>query len=148
MTLKEIYEWDKKNFERLSRFQLSHKYKNPGILLFAAAFIGIFVFRFVDSEPEWIRMLLKNVMILGLLMVSISKEKIEDEFIIKLRQQSYQLAFITCVIYYMVQPMVSFIADLILNKDVQPFQMGYVGVLTFMLLVQLGFFWLLLRKCR
>ena len=75
----------------------------------------------------------------------LSKEKIEDELIEVLRSKSYALAFIIGVLYTLFQPLANFIVDFVLGKQDTPTEIGYVQVLLFMLLIQVGFFELLKR---
>ena len=52
-----------------------------------------------------------------LLVISLSKEKIEDEFIDSLRSQSYRLAFIMAIVYSLVQPVVNYAVAVLFNQD-------------------------------
>lgn len=47
-------------------------------------------------------------MVLGLLIISISKEKTEDELIAKLRMQSYNYAVIGAVAYCLIMPFINY----------------------------------------
>ncbi len=97
--------------------------------------------------PEWVRFLLNNLLMLGMLMVSLSKDKIEDEFVVTLRSKSYQLAFIFGIGYTIIfLPLVNFLADLIQGSAFTPLQTDYFDVLFLMLLVQL-FSFKRLKRC-
>jgi hypothetical protein len=85
-------------------------------------------------------------MIVGLLIISISREKIEDELIESLRSKSYALAFIIGVIYTMLQPVVNYVVDLMLGKQEEVGNIYYFEVLLFMLLIQVMFFEVLKRN--
>ena len=54
--------------------------------------------------------------------------------------------FIIGVIYIMLQPLVNSVVDFILGTNAQPDNLGYVQVLLFMLLIQVGFFEILKRN--
>ena len=79
-------------------------------------------------------------------MISVSKEKIEDEYIDSLRSQSYRLAFILAIVYALVQPIVNFVVAYVLNQDDDIKSFSYFQVLFFMLIVQLLYFWKLKKQ--
>ena len=130
----------------LDKFQLPNVFKKVGITLFLLSFIVLTIIKFTENEPLWVRPALKQAMLVGLLVISISREKIEDELIQILRSKSYALAFIIGVIYIMLQPLVNQVVNFILGTSEEPDNMGYVQVLLFMLLIQVGFFEVLKRN--
>ena len=69
---------ERNKLHRWGRFQLPNVYKKVGWSIVASAFALMIAKGFFD-EPTWVKPVLRNLMILGFLMVSISKEKIEDE---------------------------------------------------------------------
>ncbi|MCF7561403.1 hypothetical protein L3X39_12210 [Sabulilitoribacter multivorans] len=147
MNLKSIQECERTKLEKfLSKFQLPHIYKKIGIGTVVLSFILLTVIKFTDNEPSWMRLSLKHLMIVGLLVISISREKIEDELIESLRSKSYALAFIIGVIYTMLQPAVNYVADLIIDSQEEIGNIYYFEVLLFMLLIQVMFFEVLKRN--
>lgn len=146
MTFKKMIEHDRKLFEKLRRFQLPNHWKRVGYWVVAIVFGLMIAKRFVD-EPSWVKPLLNNLFLMGLLIVSISKEKIEDERIAALRSQSYGIAFITGVFYAFVQPYVGYLVELVIRPEEANADMSYFQVLVFMLVVQLMFFRQLKRSC-
>ncbi|WP_158009593.1 hypothetical protein [Tenacibaculum todarodis] len=123
----------------MNRFQLSNKFKKIGYIVAIIAFILIFVRKSVDA-PIWVHSALLNIVLVGLLIVSISKEKIEDEFIDSLRSQSYRLAFLMVVVYSLTQPFINYIVGIFLNQNESLESFSYFQVLFFMLVIQLMFF--------
>ncbi len=86
-------------------------------------------------------------MLIGLLIVTISREKIEDEFIENLRSKSFSLAFIIGVIYVLAQPLVNYIVSLILQSEKASFEdLGDFQILWFLLVIYLTAFWSLKRR--
>ncbi len=73
--------------------------------------------------------------------VSLSKEKIEDEFMDSLRSQSYRLAFLMAILYSLAQPIVNYGLAVLFNQNDELEYFDYFQVLFFMLIVQLMFFW-------
>lgn len=147
MSFKKVSECERTKLESfLDKFQLPNVYKKVGLTVFVLSFLLLTVIKFIDSEPLWVRPGLKQMMLVGLLIISISREKIEDELIQILRSKSYSLAFIIGVIYIMLQPLINYIVDFILGTTEEPDNLGYVQVLLFMLLIQVGFFEVLKRN--
>ncbi|MBZ0326271.1 MAG: hypothetical protein K8F54_01585 [Altibacter sp.] len=146
--LKNIWEWDKRNFERLRRFQLPHRFKQIGFALFLVAFLALLAFRFVNNDATVIKTSLKYILLIGLLIISVSKEKIEDERIVQLRQQSYQVAFVVGVLYsILILPLVNYMADVIFKKESLGFEVNSWEVLFIMLLMQWFIFRMMRKKC-
>ncbi|MEZ4782179.1 MAG: hypothetical protein R2816_11700 [Flavobacteriaceae bacterium] len=147
MNLKKTTECERTKLESfLDKFQLPNVFKKIGLTILALSFLLLTIIKFTDSEPLWARPLLKQGMLIGLLIISISREKIEDELIQTLRSKSYSLAFIIGVIYIMLQPLTNQIVNFILGTSEAPDNLGYVQVLLFMLLIQVGFFEVLKRN--
>jgi len=147
MNFKKVSECERTKLESfLDKFQLPNVFKKVGLTVFVLSFLLLTVIKFIDGEPIWLKPALKQFMLVGLLVISISKEKIEDELIQILRSKSYSLAFIIGVIYIMLQPIFDKATDFILGLDPQPNDTGYVQVLLFMLLIQIGFFEVLKRN--
>jgi hypothetical protein len=147
MNLKKTTECERTKLESfLDKFQLPNVFKKVGLTVLALSFLLLTIIKFTDSEPLWARPLLKQGMLIGLLIISISREKIEDELIQTLRSKSYSLAFIIGVIYIMLQPLANQIVNFILGTSEAPDNLGYVQVLLFMLLIQVGFFEVLKRN--
>ena len=147
MGLNKVTECERTKLESfLDKFQLPNSFKKVGIAIFLLSFVVLTIIKFTDNEPLWLRPALKQAMLVGLLMISISREKIEDELIQILRSKSYALAFIIGVIYIMLQPLTNELVNFILGTAEAPDNMGYVQVLLFMLLIQVGFFEVLKRN--
>jgi len=149
--MSEFCEAEKKRWGELNQFQLSNQWKKIGWTITGIAIIFLMTRKLI-TDALWLRFVLLNAIIIGLLIVSLSKEKIEDELIIKLRAQSYRMAFIFGVIYSLVQPYVEagvrIIKLKLLDQSIQDVTstFSYFQVLIFMLLVQVLFFYQLNRS--
>lgn len=147
MKLKETEKCERTKLEQfVSKVQFPNSYKKFGFAIVILSFIVLIVFKFLDNEPLWINQMLKQAMIIGLLIISLAKEDIEDELIESLRSKSYALAFIIGVGYTMLQPLANYVVNLILVKQKAPPEIGYIQVILFMLLIQVGFFEVLKRN--
>ncbi len=137
--MKNICEAERNKLQRWGKFQLPNSYIKIGWSIIIGTFLLMIAKKFID-EPTWVKPVLRNVMILGFLMVSISKEKIEDELMASLRATSYRLALIIGVLYALVQPYVTYGIESLLDPGNAELDNGYFQVLLYILLVQILFF--------
>ena len=144
MSKQSMCERERSQLEKMNKFQLGNQYKRIGYVIAIGTFVLMIARKYVE-DTEWIRPILHGVLLIGLLIVSLSKEKIEDELIDSLRSQSYRLAFILAIVYSLVQPLVNFGVGTLLNQDDKLQGFNYFQVLFFMLIIQLMFFWKLKR---
>lgn len=144
MSKQSICERERNQLEKLNKFQLGNQYKKVGYIIAIGTFVLMILRKYVE-DSEWIRPILHGILLIGLLIISLSKEKVEDEFIDSLRSQSYRLAFIMAIVYSLVQPLVNYGVAVLFNQDDKLQGFSYFQVLFFMLIVQLMFFWQLRR---
>jgi len=113
-----------------------------GITLGALSIVMMLVRKFaLEGDTDWLKLLLQKTLLVGLLIMSISKDKEEDEMVITLRSQSYAIAFVIGVVYALVMPYVEFGVDSVIGSNVSEFKnLGDFQVLLFMLMIQLMFF--------
>jgi uncharacterized membrane protein len=140
-----ICERERRQLEKMNKFQLRSHYKKVGFMVAIGSFAFMIAIKYIDN-PVWLKPFLHGVLLIGLLLISVSKEKIEDEYIDSLRSQSYRLAFILAIVYSLVQPIVNFVVSYILKQDDEYESFNYFQVLFFMLIVQLLFFWKLKKQ--
>ena len=139
MTKKTFCEAEQRRLHKLNKFQLPNRYKKIGYYIMGISF-SLMIAKIFFDEPTWVKPALSNILLLGFLMVSISKEKIEDEFIVSLRSQSDRIALILGVLYSIIQPYVNYFVEYLLRGDEASLDFSYFQVLYFILLVQLMFF--------
>jgi len=132
-------ESERKKIEKMSRFQLSNSFKKVGYIIAISAFVLMIIRKYFEGT-EWLRPILQAVLLVGLLLVSLSKEKIEDEFIDSLRSQSYRFSFLLAIVYSLIQPLINFGVSYLLNENDELKSFNYFQVLFFMLIVQILFF--------
>ncbi len=144
MSKQTICERERSHLEKMNKFQLPNQFKKVGIYIAIITFLLLIVRKCID-DSEWVRPILHAVLLIGLLIVSLAKEKIEDEFIDSLRAQSYRLAFLMAIVYSLVQPLINFGVAFLVNENNELKSFNYFQVLFFMLIVQLMFFWQLKR---
>lgn len=144
MSKSTICERERKYIEKMNKFQLSNQFKKIGYYIAFGTFALMIAKKFID-EPIWVKPFLRGLILFGMLLISISKNKIEDEFIESLRSQSYRFAFILAVLYALIQPLINYGVGFLLNQNENFESFSYFQVLFFMLVVQLMVFWQLKR---
>ncbi|MDB4171524.1 MAG: hypothetical protein P8P28_05990 [Polaribacter sp.] len=140
-----ICERERIQLEKMNKFQLGNPYKKVGFTVTITSFVLIIAIKYIDN-PVWLKPFLHGILLIGLLLISVSKEKIEDEYIDSLRSQSYRLAFILAIVYALLQPIVNVVVSYVLQQDNEYESFNYFQVLFFMLIVQLLFFWKLKKQ--
>lgn len=146
MNVKSFVECERKSLEKMKRYQLPNSFKKIGIGLILISLIAFFVNKFSIENID-LKLTAKYGILVGLLLISISKEKIEDELITSLRMQSYTFAFIAGVIITLLtNPLFNYIANLISQKQQENFEgVGDWEILWILLSVQVFYFELLKR---
>ena len=139
-----ICEKERSYVEKMNKFQLHYKFKKIGYILSLLTFALMIVKKFID-EPTWVKPVLSGILLIGMLIISLAKEKLEDEYIDSLRSQSYRIAFILVIVYSLVQPLVNFGVGLLFDESEKLQGFDYFQVLFYMLVVQLMVFWQLKR---
>jgi hypothetical protein len=84
-----------------------------------------------------------KVVLVSMLIFSLSKEKMEDEMIIKFRMQSYSFAFISAILYALVQPYITLAVAALLKPDFAFSEINILALIWFMLFVQIASFQML-----
>lgn len=146
MNVKSFMECERKSLEKMKRYQLPNSFKKIGIGLILISLIAFFVNKFSIENID-LKQTAKYGILVGLLLISISKEKVEDELITTLRMQSYTFAFIAGVIITLItNPLVNYIANLVSQKQQENFEgVGDWEILWILLSVQVFYFELLKR---
>lgn len=148
MNLKSIAECERRNLEKMKRYRLPFGYKKIGILVIMISIIGIIINK-TSIDDNLFAQVGKYGILLGLVLISLSKEKIEDELVISLKMQAYTFAFVISVILTLTNPLFTYIASIIANKPMDIFKgMGDWQILWLLLSIQLFYFEFLKRVSR
>jgi len=110
MELKSKQEGDIEKIDKITGFQLPNKFKIVGLVIFIVSLISSIMLDVYLKDDKYLNIFKRIAVstgILGLLIISISKEKIEDELIAKIRMQSYNYAAIGAVIVYLIMPFIN-----------------------------------------
>jgi hypothetical protein len=137
MTTKSFLDCERKSLDKLKKYQLPNVYKKVGIVILAIGFIALF---FTDKDTNY-KLIAKYTLLIGFLIVSISKEKIEDELVENLRMHSYTFAFIFAVFITITNPLFSYIVNFFTNEKQAVFDgIGDWMILWLLLSVQVFYF--------
>lgn len=146
MDTKKVIECERTKIERWSEFQLPNRWKTIGTLLCLVTFSTMIGLKFTDSEPLWLKEVLRKSLLVGFLIVILSKEKIEDEMLGALRAKAFTLAFVIGVLYALAQPLIDNLVHNLIYEPNPDNDFSYFQLLSFMLLIQIMFFEVLKRN--
>lgn len=146
MDAKKVIECERTKIERWSEFQLPNRWKTIGTLLCLVTFSTMIGLKFTDSEPLWLKEVLRKSLLVGFLIVILSKEKIEDEMLGALRAKAFTLAFVIGVLYALAQPLIDNLVHNLIYEPNPDNDFSYFQLLSFMLLIQIMFFEVLKRN--
>ena len=148
MSKETFCEAEERRMNKILNFGLPNSYKKIGISLVAVCILFLISRKLFDLEiSETIRFISKRVVLVGLLIVVISKEKVEDEMIQSLRGRAFTMAFIFGVIFTLIQPLFNYIASFIVEKDKEGLtDVGDFQILWLLLTIYLLFFYMLKRR--
>ncbi len=142
MNTEKFVDCERKRMQKFINFRLPHRFMTIGIAVVLLSIVMMFVRAFaMEGETEWLKELLQKTMLVGMLIMSLSKDKVEDEMTVSLRAQSYAIAFVTGVIYALVMPYVEFGVSNVVHSGGETLKdLGDFQVLLFMLMIQLMFY--------
>ena len=142
-------EAEDRRFEKFKNFGLPHTYRKIGVILVIISLLMMISSKFVtyDFDTTSLKFLSKRIILVGLLVIAISKEKVEDEMIRTIRGQAFSMAFVAGVVYTLAQPLINYIVALFIEKDKEPLSdVGDFQVLWFLLTMYLLFFYMIKRR--
>ena len=116
---------DIEKINKFTSYQLPNKFKIVGLTLFIISVLAIISsvkLNFIElRSQELFERVAQTGVILGLLMITLSKEKVEDELIAKIRMQSFNCAVVGAVLLYLLLPFIHYL--LVFNlSEVRPIE--------------------------
>ena len=148
MDMNSALECEKKSLKKLKKYRLPNRFKTIGIGVIVFSLVSIIVNK-TSVDNGLFTQTAKYGILLGLLFISLSKEKIEDELMINLKMQSYTFAFVISVIITLTNLLFTFITSALFEKQMNVFKgIGDWQVLWFLLSIQLFYFEFLKRVSR
>lgn len=142
MNKEKLIECERRRFEKWLNFRLPYNFLKIGVAI-ALVSVAIMFFRafVMEGDTEWLKAITKKTLLIGMLMMSLSRDKEEDEMTIALHMQSYAIAFVVGVVYALVMPYVEYGVSNVVNDGGEAYKdLGDFQVLLFMLMIQLMFY--------
>jgi len=148
MNKESFIECERKRLNKIVSFRLPHSFMKIGIAIAAISIVAMFGRAFfMEGDTEWLKELAKKGLLIGMLIMSVSKDKEEDEMTNNLRMQSYTIAFVIGVVYALVMPYVDYGVSNVMKPEAETLKdLGDFQVLLFMLMIQLMFYHTLKRN--
>lgn len=139
MEKEKFIECERKGLQKLINFRLPYYFYKIGMAIIGVAIVMMFVRAFaLQGDQEILKEALRRLLLVGMLLMSVAKDKDEDEMLIKLRMQSYTYAFVAGVLYALIMPFVEYGVSNAFKPEGEAFHdIGDFQLLIFMLLVQL-----------
>lgn len=147
MNMNKICDSEERRLHWLVNFKLPNYWKKIGWGVLIISIFFLILTKFFDDDYLVIKSILKKLTLVGLLIVAISKDKIEDELVENLRGKAFSFSFIIGVVYVLVQPIINYAAFLVVKPERAKFEdLGDFQILWFLLIVYLMTFWFLKRR--
>ena len=149
MNMKEILECERQQSTKIMKFIfLPNYFKTIGLIITLLGFTAKIVLSNFQENSETIAFisanLVENIILVAMLMIVLSREKIEDELVEKLRNQAFMFAFLTGVLFTIFQPYITYLVGLIIKPGNLSFErLDDFVILWFMLVVYILHFHLL-----
>lgn len=142
MNKRKFIECERKRFNKMITYRLPRVFMTIGLAIVAISIITMFVRAFgMEGDTLWLKEIAKKGLLVGMLFMSVSRDKEEDEMTIALQSQSYAMAMVAGVVYALVMPYVEFGVSNVVNSGGETFKdLGDFQVLLFMLMIQLMFY--------
>jgi len=130
---------------KIINFRFHHSTKKIGLFSAVAIFVFLLGYKFYGGNIILLKDVCRTLILLFLLIASLSKDVIEDEYINHVRSQSYVIAFICAVAYSIGIPLIAVILDMLITKItgdgiVQFYEVSAFEVMFMLICFQMLFF--------
>jgi len=101
---------------KIINLRLPNRFKSIGLLSAVFMLAFLVMYKFLGSNSLLVKDICRALLLLSLLVASLSRDKIEDEYINHLKAQSYVLSFICTLMYSVGMPLVVIVLDILITK--------------------------------
>lgn len=127
---------------KILNFRLPHGFKKIGLIGAILIFVVLLSSKFIESNTLLQKDVLRTLVLFFLLLASLSKDKLEDEYNRQIRFQSFVIAFVMATVYSILIPLIAIILDFAITKitgdgNVSFYEISAFEVLFIMLGIQL-----------
>lgn len=105
-----------KRLFKIINFRLPHGFKKIGIIGAVLILFLVFGSKFIRLNTILAKDVLRTLILLFLLLASLSKDKLEDEYNLHIRFQSYVLAVVITATYAIIIPLVAILFDVLITN--------------------------------
>jgi len=101
---------------KVLNFRLSHRFKKVGILGAILIFLLLISSKYLGNNALIVKDVLRTLILFFLLLSSLSKDKLEDEYNRYMRFQSFVIAFVATTVYSILIPLIAIILDIVITN--------------------------------
>lgn len=124
-------------------YRFPHSFKKIGLLTALALFVFIFFYKFYGANSIIVKEVIRTLILVFLLLASLSRDKVEDEYVNHVRHQSYVIAFVCATVYAVALPLIAFALDILIHQVANYGELNYHEVSAFEVIFTLLCFQLL-----
>ena len=135
---------ERRTLDKMLDIGFPPKFKQIGMVTFILFFIGLFV-NALMIENQVLRYICKYGLLVSLMVISLSKEEVEDEMLHSLKLKSYTLAFLIAIMHTLLLPFINYVVDLLLGEEPVLQESGDWMILWLLLFIQVSYYELLKR---
>ncbi len=128
---------------KIINYRFPHQFKKIGIGCAVLLFCFLLGSKFFGSNSLLVKDICRTLMLLFLLIASMSKEAIEDEYVQHIRAQSYVISFVAAIGYSIGIPLIALVFDFFITKITDGGAMQFYEVSAFEVMFMLICFQLL-----
>lgn len=110
------YEDEHSVLYRILNFRLPNRFKKLGLIAAVLMFMILFTYKFVGSNALIVKDVLRTFILFFLLVASLSKDKMEDEYITHIKFQSFLIGFVGAAAYSILIPLIAIVLDFAITK--------------------------------
>ncbi len=116
MDTEKLLDCEAKKLRKFS-FLLPHVFQKISIVGLVLSIIALFSYKLMATDVASYKLVTKYCILIFAFILSISKEKIEDELSVQLRTQSFSIGFVFGVFFAIILPFVGYGSKLIFSPD-------------------------------
>ena len=128
---------------KIINFRFPHSYKKIGLISAVLIFVFLLGYKFYGGNTLLVKNICRTIMLLFLLVASLSKDAVEDEYIEHIRSRSYVIAFICAIAYSILIPLIALVMDGLITKITSDGSINFYEVSAFEVMFTLLCFQLL-----
>lgn len=109
------YHTEHQRIQHILDFRLPHTYKKVGLSIAALLMVVLIAYKYVGSDTLVVKDTLRTMMLFAMLVASLSKDRLEDEYNRTVRFHSFVVAFVCAASYTIVIPLIALGLDALIT---------------------------------